>query len=472
MPKGALARPGVIRLLFATACFSGAAPALARAQVIPIKTTRIAEADLSSYIPSANAGMGRLLTLADTVLDPFDNPASARRIRLPYVVGSLASYSVSHDLGNGSTTPIGVFVPRGPWFAGFNGARQSVSPADLGGFGGFGDVADHNKYGFALFGRSIGTAAVALSGSWSTEGALDGANLVYPGMASLDRVNRARDVRLGVSKTFKRGATLEAVALEIKSTMRGDIRYLDRLWNPNLQQTTETERIEHDHSQIQTRGVHATLSVPLKDSAWRVGAGLTANKVEYTTLPLYGPVNLRRDPGRSSAYNGIIGFSRAGERLRFGMDAIYEPIWSRIAVTGEVNNDRYRFYNTAFRGGISADYHPLGQQTSVRLLFGAQVHNIRFMRTEYDSAQVASDSWHAWDEWTHNWGVSFLDKAMSLHLQWRVQSGAQRPGTLSPQNNGGILVGSPVFGFFTPPQLGLLSTRVSTLQILATVPIR
>jgi hypothetical protein len=91
MPLGATARPGMIRLLFATACFTSATPALARGQIIPIKTARIAEADLSSYMPSANAGMGVLLTVPDSVLDAFNNPAAGRRFRLPYVVGSWAS---------------------------------------------------------------------------------------------------------------------------------------------------------------------------------------------------------------------------------------------------------------------------------------------------------------------------------------------------------------------------------------------
>ena len=88
MSQCGTARPDLYRLLFLSACIASAAPAPARAQVIPVKTARIAEADLSSYIPSANAGMGRLLTLPDSVLDPFNNPATGRRRPKLAVLGS------------------------------------------------------------------------------------------------------------------------------------------------------------------------------------------------------------------------------------------------------------------------------------------------------------------------------------------------------------------------------------------------
>ena len=56
-------------------------PALAQAQVIPIKTVPLAAGDQFRIFPSQNLGMGRVsIAVDDPLLDPFVNPAKGSRL--------------------------------------------------------------------------------------------------------------------------------------------------------------------------------------------------------------------------------------------------------------------------------------------------------------------------------------------------------------------------------------------------------
>src|SRR5207302_2230937 len=57
----------------------------------------------------------------------------------------------------------------------------------------------------------------------------------------------------------------------------------------------------------------------------------TVNRMSHPKLPEYELANvpaIPRDPGHSSAYNVGLGLSKIRGPLTFGIDAIYEPIWS------------------------------------------------------------------------------------------------------------------------------------------------
>src|SRR6202022_3949578 len=56
-------------------------PDLAFAQVIQIKTLPVADGEQWRFFPSANLGLGGLsIALADSLLDPFENPAKGARL--------------------------------------------------------------------------------------------------------------------------------------------------------------------------------------------------------------------------------------------------------------------------------------------------------------------------------------------------------------------------------------------------------
>src|SRR5213593_4437428 len=104
--------------------------ASATAQLIPVKTAPVAEADQFGFRPLANLAMGGVsIALADTLYDPFSNPAKAARLRRGQVFGSPSLYSLTHKAGDGNTIPLTALLKFGSTFGGFGGSLQEVNPA-------------------------------------------------------------------------------------------------------------------------------------------------------------------------------------------------------------------------------------------------------------------------------------------------------------------------------------------------------
>ena len=120
-------RPVRVGLALAALC---SAAATAGAQLIQIKTLPIADGDQWRIFPSANAGMaGVSIALADSLLDPFVNPAKASRVTpgsSGAFFGSPTFYSVSQNAGGGRTIPLGGIARSGSVFAAFNVALQEI----------------------------------------------------------------------------------------------------------------------------------------------------------------------------------------------------------------------------------------------------------------------------------------------------------------------------------------------------------
>src|SRR5918998_1183698 len=188
---------------FLVAVFSSLLCGSAAAQLISIKTVPVAEGDQFGFLPSANLGMaGVSIALADTLLDPFSNPAKASRLRGTYFFGSPSFYSVSSNAGSGRTLPVGAFAHRGSSFGGLVLAIQEVSGPPREVFGpiafdavdpatGFAATQEFpttprsrtNQYALAMLGHSIPESKVSLAASvfWSGLSAMDGVDLLYAG---------------------------------------------------------------------------------------------------------------------------------------------------------------------------------------------------------------------------------------------------------------------------------------------------
>jgi hypothetical protein len=83
----------------------------ARAQTAPVKTVPIADGDQFGFFPSANSAMGGVsIALADSLRNPFTNPATGSRLRRGQFFGSPSFYSLSRNTGSGTTLPIGALV--------------------------------------------------------------------------------------------------------------------------------------------------------------------------------------------------------------------------------------------------------------------------------------------------------------------------------------------------------------------------
>src|SRR6266516_3895062 len=79
----------------------------AAAQLISIKTVPIAQGDQFDIFPSNNFGMGGVsIALADTLLDPFINPAKGGRLGAARFFSAPTVYGISQNAGGGRTLPL------------------------------------------------------------------------------------------------------------------------------------------------------------------------------------------------------------------------------------------------------------------------------------------------------------------------------------------------------------------------------
>src|SRR3989442_14386102 len=99
----------------------------ASAQLISIKTVPIAQGDQFDIFPSNNVGMGGVsIALADTLLDPFINPAKGGRLGAARFFSAPTVYSISQRAGGGRTLPLAAIAGSGEWFGGLSLALQEV----------------------------------------------------------------------------------------------------------------------------------------------------------------------------------------------------------------------------------------------------------------------------------------------------------------------------------------------------------
>jgi len=445
----------------------------ASAQLISIKTVPIAQGDQFEIFPSNNLGMGSVsIALADTLLDPFLNPAKGARLGAARFFGAPTAYGISQGAGGGRTLPLAVSAGTGAWFGAFSLAFQQVDaskpPFDQGVFlhptplplpgvpestvaavpprqNSYG-----NQYVFAMLGRRAPASGLALAGSalWARLTGVDGVDLLFAGNAGLQQFGHTVDLRLGFLKEWPGERSLAALVLHNRFGMTDDVAYLDQVWNPATQQIVVRPRLERNHDQTNTWGAHVEYVRPLAASGWRIGWLATANRMSHPKLPEYELTNvpvIPRDPGHSAAYNIGIGVSKTRGPLTFGIDAIYEPIWSytwadaaspvvtatgdTIPVGGRTVENHFRFSNGLLRMGFSRDVElgPLGKTAGLQL--GLMVRSVRYQLAQSDNVQaVAHRLQEGWLEWTPTWGVSLRFPDLEIRYRGRVAKGTGRPG--------------------------------------------
>src|SRR5690349_2967741 len=104
------------RLLALVAPSLIAAPNASGSQVIAPRTVPAQQSGQFAFFPTALAGMaGASFVLADTLLDPFVNPARATSVRGLRVFTELASYATTRGGAGGYTVPVGAIAAHGPW---------------------------------------------------------------------------------------------------------------------------------------------------------------------------------------------------------------------------------------------------------------------------------------------------------------------------------------------------------------------
>ena len=488
----------------------GALAAPAPAQLISIKTVPVAQGAQFEIFPSHNLGMGGVsIALADTLLDPVLNPAKGARISAARFFGSPTAYSVSHDAGGGRTLPLGAFLPSGSWYGGLALALQEVDasrrelvpppgvlraaviPQDVAP-GGLDQRSHGNAFAFAMLGKVVPETRLSLAGSvlWARLTAVDGVDALYAGSQGVKQFGHAVDLRIGVLKQWAGDRSLEALLLHNRFGMTQNVTYLDVFWDPGTQQTLQRPRLEHNLDRTNTWGLHLGYQRPLGAAGWRIGWLATGNRMSHPKIPNYEIMNIPRDPGHSYAFNVGLGISKTRGPATFGIDAIYEPIWSTtwadalapiatrlgdtIPAGGRTIENQFRFSNALFRMGVGRELALPGLGKAAALQLGLAVRSIRYRLAQVDHVQVSGriqKEW--WLEWTPTWGLSLRFPEFEIRYQGRLTSGTGRPGVAGPIFFAGDRTLAPA-GILVAPSgpLTLDEVRVVTHQVSVSLPLR
>jgi len=512
-------------LAFALLIFAGTT---ATAQVIQIKTLPIADGDQWRIFPSASSALGDVsIALADSLLDPFTNPAKGSRVASGRgaFFSSPTFYSMSDHAGGGRTLPIGGIARWGSSFGGFVLAMQEIdsasgasqvffppTPVALSSKTAPGvtpvvttttiqrpNPSRQNQFAFGSLGHLFESSRISVAGSvlWSGLHDVDGTELLYAGSAGVVQHGNSFDARVGVTKDWSAGAdrgdrTAELVLLRNSYAMTHDVTWIDQVWDPNQRTFTNAARIDNNVDQTNTWGLHLGYSQPVSDSGLRIGAIATVNLASHPKLPDYQIAQVAVipwDPGHSAAYDLGIGVARVQGPLTFGLDAVYEPIvshtWgeahgvtptasgSSIPDGGKTTENRFHFSNGILRAGVGHDFET-GAHQILRVQLGIGVRSIDYTldQTDHVAESTLRQSEH-WNEWTRTWGLSLHFTDLELRYAGRSVTGTGRPGIVP---DGRVFLAADAAGpnILAAPNgpLSLTNVSVMTHQFSVSLPIR
>ncbi len=447
-------RPGALARLTRAVVLSGLAGAVplstpeASGQLIGIKTVPIAAGDQFRIFPSAREGMGGVsLALDDATLDSFVNPAKGSRLEGSRIFGSPAFYSVSNENGAGRTLPVTGLFGTSTWFAGFSLAMQQLEAPETFGFFGSSRLSDRsafNEYLYGMVGWRIPDSPLSLgvNARWASLGAVDGVELLYATASTIEQSGNRLDVRAGLVSDWEDGRQLEMVVVHDRVDMTHEVTHVqgwvdfptDRPGAPRPRSAVETNL-----DQTNTWGVHFGYVQPLTKSGWKLGGIVTANRKTHPKIPNYEIQNIPRDPGDSWAYNFGVGLARTTGPATFGIDVVYEPIWSdtwaeagaptptvrgdTIPLGGRTIENDFRFSNLSIAMGIERDIGRSGIQ------LGLDVRSYRYTLDQFDLvAGTKRNQEEDWMEWTPTWGTKLVFPEFELRYTGRATTGTGRPG--------------------------------------------
>lgn len=450
-------------------CLFGLVVALATtasAQLVPIRTVPLALGDQFLLFPSHTLGMGGVsIALADSLLDPFRNPALGARVSASRLFGSPVLYSISRESGSGRTLPLAGLLRAGRWFGAVSAAIQEVEPSrpfpappiiflrsspiaqEIPGQGPV-QQSRSNTYAFMSLGKVLTGSGLSLGGSahWSRLQMMDGVALYYPGSERVSQSGHGLDLRLGLLKEWPGNRSLEALVLHHRLRMTQDVVYLDQFWDPGTQQFVQVPRAEHGLERAATWGMHLAYQRPLGVSGWRIGWLATMNRQSQPHIPQDEIVATAAGQGRSTAYNFGLGFSKTRGSGVFAIEAVYEPVWNTtwgvaaapvvttrgdiIPVGGRTIENRFRFSNAILRLGVNHETPLVDIQKAIGFQLGLSVHAIRYRLAQSDRVGVTERQQRArWVEWTPTWGLSLRFPEFEVRYRGRATNGAGRPGT-------------------------------------------
>jgi hypothetical protein len=491
-------------------------PDTAVAQSIQLKTVPVASGDQFLLFPSASLAMGGAgLAHADTLGDPFGNPATGSRVPETVFFGSPVFYSISDRNGSGKSLPLGVLFSGREWFGAGALTLQELEGARRDRFGPvFLDVptwsswawplpepaqdlsesSNRNLYAFGMVGIRLPDKGISLGlgGSYADLEAVDGVELLYAQAGAIHQSGHTSDLRLGLLKEWSDGRALEAVLFRSTVRMTHDVTYLNMVWEPIPPDTIPVlqwaSREEKNLDHTDTWGAHLAYRKPLAASGWNLGWSVTANRKDHPKIPNYEIQNIPRDPGDTWAFALGIGVAKTQGPARFAADVFLEPIrsdtWADAAsdtldIQGQtikagqktVENE-FSFTNALIRTGAS------WQWRVATFKAGVQIRSIDYDLDQYDRIQrTKRNQSESWMEWTPSLGMSVDLAGLDVHWVTRFTTGTGRPGTFwSPvrmdEASGAVNLSSSDFIVAPSGPLTLQDARVTTHQLSVVIPMR
>lgn len=454
-------------------------------QLISLKTIPVATGDQFLIHPSQNMGMGGIsISLTDSLLDHWINPARGAAIQGVKIYTSPVYYRIGNGFGAARSMPISLVWSDDAWFAGGALAIQAMNLAESQTFWGpdvrtLSSNLSENKYFSGFVGRKFKQSSLALSAYRADLSALDGVDLLYANSEEIKQDGDITDLRLGWQRTGRAGSTQEVMLIYNELDMLHKVTYQFWGWE------RFDEEVETNLDHTVTWGLHTEISAPMNASGWNYGALFTANVKDHPKIPNYEIMNIPRDPGSTTAYNIGVGISKRDDHSSFGIDMIYEPIRSNTWAAADtfmisaedqlirpgdktIEND-FEFSNWVLRSG-------LGWQTEKRTFqLGMQMRTIHYWLDQVDNVLVTTrDQEEYWVEWTTTWGVTLDFSDFKVRYAGRTTMGTGRPG-VDAQGIwfGGMEDGMSSGDFIIAPSdaLTLEEARVVTHQLSISLPI-
>ena len=469
-------------------------PAAASAQGVPIKSIPVAEGDQFLFFPSERLAMGGVgIALDDRLYDPFVNPAKAVNLTGVNFISAPVYYGFGplnnrSGEGSGRTLPVGALMNRDGFFGGALMAYQELVPAenriccvwpvfndvrqafvDQPAVRSESDFSLNNLYVFGLGGAELaGNLSVGASVFHANLHGLEGVQRLYSA-AGLRQDGTMQQYRLGLYHHWGTGHAADLVLMHYRLDM-----------THTMQEGVDDFREEYDKTQsfaVQAGYRHAFAS------GWTMGGRLAGDFKWHPKIPNYDLMNIPRDPGNSAAYNIGIGLATTRGAATFGVDIIYEPIWSHTwanaaEATLTVNDEtipagektvdnRFDFSNARIRMGLQRD----GERLDFSL--GLDMHHISY---DLDQMDFVDDERRLldqhWTEWTVSGGLGGDVSGLRLQYMARLTLGTGTPG-VNTWGGGGLRFADAAANWVVAPEgpLQLQETTILSHQLALVVPL-
>lgn len=430
------------RVLLAAVALALLLPLTGSVQVIPVKTVPVLEGPSMGTVPYQNLLLSGLdFMLPDRLAEPFSNPARGALVD-GVVMGSRPSFfRATGNLGSENYFPLSVQFssPRG--FGGLMAAMQrseffSSSGLFPLGSGGAARPRESNFLVQAYGGRTLG------AGRWSIGAGLGLAHLnglmAVPLLYNQNVTSQSGYIltaSAGLLHRFAKGKVFDATFLVQNFQMEHFFGI-----SPILSPDVGSGYGEKDHTV--TWAWRLRYSTPLAMPGDRLGWQFTVNRKSHPKIPNYSLMNIPRDPGVTWAFQAGAGFSRETDQGQYGLEVIYEPIWSHTWVEPLGSEpvpleNFFRFGNWRFNFAAVTRGEALNVGVGIRLhRIAYRLRQVRYVFLdpivvppvpEAPATLERKDRYH-WLEWEPYLGFRYRLGGVQVQYVAQFALGTGRPG--------------------------------------------